>query len=1074
MLKLRLLTGPRAGRQMRISDTKPVSIGRRKGRLRLQDSRVSKNHAEIYFENDLWLLKDLGSANGTFVNRQKVDGLTELEPGDLVQMGRVLIKVVRCDGIGMDTAPELPDELLSDDALGIGALDTEPIEANGELDLASMFEDGRSPDPLEDSDELPALSEPAATAVEETADTLRPDFDQPADEEDSFFADLGMADPPAENADLPETGAEIETIEDDTVGESVSESADPFGLDGGASVESVLSPEEVGAPDEKDPFLAGGEADSEDTSDQISLDDESGMGSHSAGTTLLTSVSHEDLTREEDEEEAEVEPPVADEDQSDDADEEAPALVGLHLDHAPPQQPEVAEDEDLSTEAELEVTDAQAGDEELAVDEPVVDEPVLGVQEEPLEAIAELESEPEIEATEEAVEDELDQAIIAEVEAQDGVTEYREAETVDQEPVEETVSDFENEPDPLEVLANEVSGDEPAASIAEADDATNSDGSEDDTEPGFDITEPIDLDEEIEDLITPGVEDPPSEMEGGVADTPVPDHAAVDEVPDAAAGTDTTPVFDAEAEVEVEAGPALGHEAEEEAGVTAGTADKFDDDAPDFDIDAAFDALSEGLDDSVESPTIGTELDEQAPEVVAEQSDDAAEATDPLVGSQLDVGFIKDALSKLEEQDQAEAEPPTEDTQPKASAAPPTKMPPPSTADQYLQSPPPGLNPSSLNPPEEPSRSYAPYNYRSNTGRWFFILLLMLGVGGVGGWLISQNYDKWIAGRDGASAVTPENPAPTGVNAPAPVKPDSKPASEEAWPLTQEQPLADQNRSDASSPPQTAGPDPFGAGPGLLGSDAVKGLTRGSDDDRPLDQPQPPSSVNRTTPDPIRQPNPAPGGSDRTTANPSIDNTPTLQPSTENNPAVAEQPSARIVFLVDASGSLIDSLPQMLVWLNRALQTVEEDERFAIYFFKAGEPIAIKPEGMLVPSREVLNQISKDWLDPNSVPVFPSGRSNPSNAITAALKLEPTDIYLLSDDAFAAHQGDTSPDQALDLVKQALGDSDARVHGVQFFYRSDNSILKTLADQTKGTFEFVRDRVSPDADPIDLLEELGE
>lgn len=86
MLKLRLLTGPRAGRQLRVSDTKPVSVGRRRGRLRLHDSRVSMRHAEIAFVEGVWVLRDLDSANGTFVNRQKAVGLVELEAGDRIQM----------------------------------------------------------------------------------------------------------------------------------------------------------------------------------------------------------------------------------------------------------------------------------------------------------------------------------------------------------------------------------------------------------------------------------------------------------------------------------------------------------------------------------------------------------------------------------------------------------------------------------------------------------------------------------------------------------------------------------------------------------------------------------------------------------------------------------------------------------------------------------------------------------------------------------------------------------------------------------------------------------------------------
>ena len=286
MLKLRLLTGPRAGRQLRVSDTKPISIGRRKGRLRLHDSRVSKNHAEIFFKNDLWLLRDLDSANGTYVNRKKAQGLVELEPGDMVQMGRVLFKIVRCDGIGMDTQPAITDELFAeDDALGIGAATAEPSVDEDDFDLDALFSE-EDEDALDDGlDQLPSIDEPeldeaplepASTAADSDAkadaedaidedipEPITVDFDQPVDDDDSFFADLGEATDTSDGIDV--------------------------------AVQQELA--EDAAEQEADPFLGDEEASptNEDTSDQISLEDESGMGPHSAGTTLLTSIPHDDL-----------------------------------------------------------------------------------------------------------------------------------------------------------------------------------------------------------------------------------------------------------------------------------------------------------------------------------------------------------------------------------------------------------------------------------------------------------------------------------------------------------------------------------------------------------------------------------------------------------------------------------------------------------------------------------------------------------------------------------------------------------------------------------------------------------
>jgi hypothetical protein len=296
-------------------------------------------------------------------------------------------------------------------------------------------------------------------------------------------------------------------------------------------------------------------------------------------------------------------------------------------------------------------------------------------------------------------------------------------------------------------------------------------------------------------------------------------------------------------------------------------------------------------------------------------------------------------------------------------------------------------------------------------------------------------------------------------------RPGQTPTTNPTPPMTQ---TPTPTPGDVSPPKPEGSPDPFASGPVVLGSNALDGITRGNTppalprdpatNPGTTDKPDTPPAV---TPEPARPPAITPGSTDQ----PGVGDTPA-------EPAVP-QPPARIVFLVDASGSLVDSLPQMLVWLNRAVKTVESDERFAIYFFKSGEPISIKPEGMIAPTREVLNRISEDWLSADQLPLLPSGRSNPTRAIAKALALNPTDIYFLSDDAFAFTQGDSTAEQALTLVKDALGESDARIHGVQFFYRSDNSVLETLANETRGTYEFVRESVVPNADPIDLLEELG-
>ncbi len=57
----------------------------------LADNYMSSQHAEIKAENGIWLLKDLGSTNGTMVNDKRID-THELVDNDFIKFGNSLIK----------------------------------------------------------------------------------------------------------------------------------------------------------------------------------------------------------------------------------------------------------------------------------------------------------------------------------------------------------------------------------------------------------------------------------------------------------------------------------------------------------------------------------------------------------------------------------------------------------------------------------------------------------------------------------------------------------------------------------------------------------------------------------------------------------------------------------------------------------------------------------------------------------------------------------------------------------------------------------------------------------------------
>ena len=59
----------------------------------LDDTYVSQMHARIFAKDDVYMLEDLGSTNGTYLNRQKVTSPTEVQRGDRVKIGRTVLEM---------------------------------------------------------------------------------------------------------------------------------------------------------------------------------------------------------------------------------------------------------------------------------------------------------------------------------------------------------------------------------------------------------------------------------------------------------------------------------------------------------------------------------------------------------------------------------------------------------------------------------------------------------------------------------------------------------------------------------------------------------------------------------------------------------------------------------------------------------------------------------------------------------------------------------------------------------------------------------------------------------------------
>ena len=82
------------GRTYDVADE--LTIGRAAGcQIPLDDSYASQLHARLFRRNDDLLVEDLGSTNGTFLNRKKVESAVPIRKGDRLQVGKTVLELTK-------------------------------------------------------------------------------------------------------------------------------------------------------------------------------------------------------------------------------------------------------------------------------------------------------------------------------------------------------------------------------------------------------------------------------------------------------------------------------------------------------------------------------------------------------------------------------------------------------------------------------------------------------------------------------------------------------------------------------------------------------------------------------------------------------------------------------------------------------------------------------------------------------------------------------------------------------------------------------------------------------------------
>ena len=185
----------------------------------------------------------------------------------------------------------------------------------------------------------------------------------------------------------------------------------------------------------------------------------------------------------------------------------------------------------------------------------------------------------------------------------------------------------------------------------------------------------------------------------------------------------------------------------------------------------------------------------------------------------------------------------------------------------------------------------------------------------------------------------------------------------------------------------------------------------------------------------------------------------------------------RVVYLVDASGSLVDTFPFMLDELRRCITSLQPEQSYAIVFFRGAEVVEVPPLGMHKADTHALSRTVR-WLDPQRKSLIPRGPARPDAALRRAFAYQPDAIVLVSDDLTGRVDPEGERLRLLQLIT-SVNLNHTVIHTAQLRHRDPLATpdrmgtLELIAFTTGGTHRYIReadlapatDVTVPDAPP---------
>jgi hypothetical protein len=156
----------------------------------------------------------------------------------------------------------------------------------------------------------------------------------------------------------------------------------------------------------------------------------------------------------------------------------------------------------------------------------------------------------------------------------------------------------------------------------------------------------------------------------------------------------------------------------------------------------------------------------------------------------------------------------------------------------------------------------------------------------------------------------------------------------------------------------------------------------------------------------------------------------------------------RIVYVVDRSGSMLDTFGYVRKELERSINELRRSQKFHVIFFNSGPPLESPPR-KLVSAIQAQKTAFFAFLGD----IFPEGSTNPEPAMRRALALKPDLIYFLTDGEFHAI--------LLERLDKWNRDRNVQIFTIAYFDERGASLLERIAREHGGKFRFVSESDLP-------------